>query len=237
MAWTTWASLPSVVIMTTGTPFAFATLGSCLMNSSPSMMGMLMSHRMMSTRLSFRRFKASAPLAASNTCCSSMPAWRNERSTIFLMTEESSTIRARMLFMTKPTSPLGKTIWPRPVGHDSFATCVRTCCIGQFDAELEHSLDGSRLTAQISGSGFLSQNRQDLFADLLRREGLPDVSARPVGERLHDFGLAAFGGDHDHGRTFRHPAGTEPLEKLQPVHHRHIDVTKHQIDGIVLEQG
>jgi hypothetical protein len=43
--------------------------------------------------------RASAPFAAWNTSVISMPAWRSDRSTILRMTEESSTIRARMLFM------------------------------------------------------------------------------------------------------------------------------------------
>src|SRR5580692_11176257 len=57
------------------------------------------------TKDQLHRFSAStanpsAPLPASNTLLSSIPAWRSDRSTIFRITEESSTIRACMLFMT-----------------------------------------------------------------------------------------------------------------------------------------
>jgi hypothetical protein len=93
------ASLPSVVIITTGTPFALSTLASCLMNSSPSITGILISHRMRSMEFSFTAASASAPLLASSTCFNSIPACRKDRSTILRITDESSTISAVMLFI------------------------------------------------------------------------------------------------------------------------------------------
>ncbi len=90
------ASLPSVVITTGGTFIALATPGSCLMNSSPSMIGTLVSQRIKSTWFSPNTLNASALLHASNVLRSSKPGWRNERPAIFRMTEESSTMKARI---------------------------------------------------------------------------------------------------------------------------------------------
>ncbi len=60
-------SLAAVFRTTTGTFFALSIAGNCLMNSIPSMTGILMSQRIRSTGLSLSVFSASAPLAAWNT--------------------------------------------------------------------------------------------------------------------------------------------------------------------------
>src|SRR6267154_4651921 len=88
-ACTTWVSPPSVVIMTTGTPLALAMPFKRLTNSSPSITGMLMSHKIKSTVVLARSASASAPLLASLTSERSSPACRKERSTILRITEES----------------------------------------------------------------------------------------------------------------------------------------------------
>src|SRR5579864_3110336 len=89
--------------MTTGTPLALETPASCLTNSRPSMMGMLMSQRIRSTWLCSNTARASAPLPASSTCVRLTPAWRRERSTIFRITEESSMMSARMAGIRGPS--------------------------------------------------------------------------------------------------------------------------------------
>src|ERR1035438_1018392 len=89
----------SVVIITTGTPRPFSSDPSWRTNSRPSMPGMLISHSTRSARVSRARARASQPSLASITLPNSTPAIRNERSTIFLITAESSTISTRFFFM------------------------------------------------------------------------------------------------------------------------------------------
>ena len=60
-------------------------------DSKPSITGMLISLRIRSTWFSFRTAKAPTPLEAPKTLARSMPACRRHRSTIFRITEESST--------------------------------------------------------------------------------------------------------------------------------------------------
>src|SRR6266404_5061986 len=63
------------------------------------MTGMLISHRTRSREWLRSVPNASAPLLASKTSASSMPACRRQRSTILRITEESSTISARILLI------------------------------------------------------------------------------------------------------------------------------------------
>ena len=69
-----------------------------------------------------RELRRRCPLRA--TCVRLTPAWRRERSTIFRMTEESSTMSARMSGIRAPS-----------VGRAgcyllSYAFCILFCCIG-----------------------------------------------------------------------------------------------------------
>src|ERR1035441_1268822 len=63
-ACTTCDSLPSVVIITIGIPLAHSNVAAWRTNSSPSMTGMLISHRMRSTLLLCNATSASAPFEA-----------------------------------------------------------------------------------------------------------------------------------------------------------------------------
>src|SRR5271165_633957 len=96
---TTRDSLPSVVIITTGTPLASATPARLLRNSRPSMMGMLMSLKIRSSEPFWTSSRASAPFPASTTSPRSRPPCRRARSTILRITAESSTMSTFNFFI------------------------------------------------------------------------------------------------------------------------------------------
>lgn len=76
--------------------------------------------------------------------------------------------------------------------------------------------------------GLLDQAFQFLF-DLVRREGLPDVSVRPQLQRFHHLRFTAFGRHHDHRNLLPTRRRPNLAQQLQPVHVRHIDVAQNQL--------
>src|SRR6267154_530459 len=72
---------------------------------------------------------------------------------------------------------------------------------------------------------------------LLRGERLSDIAARSAGERLYHMRLTALCRNHDHGHAFRVLDSWELFDKLQAVHHRHVDIAKDQIDFAVPENS
>src|SRR5579863_1230355 len=76
-----------------------------------------------------------------------------------------------------------------------------------------------------------------MFLDLLRRERLANIAASPVGQGLHHMRLAAFRCNHHYGHVFGVRYSRKLFDELQPIHHRHLDVAKDQIDRVFLESG
>src|SRR5271157_482292 len=76
-----------------------------------------------------------------------------------------------------------------------------------------------------------------MFLYLLRRKWLADVTASPAGQGLYHMRLAALRCNHDHGHVFRLRHSRKLLDKLQPVHDWHIDVTKNQVNLVFREHS
>src|SRR5208283_3848203 len=53
----------------------------------------------------------------------------------------------------------------------------------------------------------------------------------------HHMRLASFGRDHDHGNSLGILHSGELLDEFQTIHHRHVDVTKDQINLACLKNG
>src|SRR3974377_526799 len=81
----------------------------------------------------------------------------------------------------------------------------------------------------------LPENRLQLFFNIFRPEGLPNVSLDAVlQERRQDF-LTALGGDEDHGNGLPQAILPQSLHQGGPVHFRHVQVRKNQVDPVFLE--
>lgn len=93
-------------MISTGTPLAPAILLRFRKKSNPSITGMLMSLKIKSNPPFSAATRPSAPLLASRISAHSRPAERSARSTIFCITEESSTINALSFIIHSPRLPL-----------------------------------------------------------------------------------------------------------------------------------
>src|SRR5712672_1600903 len=69
-----------------------------------------------------------------------------------------------------------------------------------------------------------------MFLDLLRRERFADIPTRAAGECLHHMRFTTLSCNHYSGNVFRVYYSRELLDEFQPVHHRHVDIAKDQIN-------
>jgi len=68
-------------------------------------------------------------------------------------------------------------------------------------------------------------------------ERLADIAACSAGERLYHMRLTALCRNHDHWNAFHVLDSRKLFDKLQAVHHRHVDIAKDQIDLAVPEHS
>jgi hypothetical protein len=75
-----------------------------------------------------------------------------------------------------------------------------------------------------------------VFFDLIGSKGLADVTFRTGRKRLHHVRLAAFRGDHDHWNSLG-LGGLQVANKLQSIHHGHIDVAENEVNGTLFQNS
>ena len=74
-----------------------------------------------------------------------------------------------------------------------------------------------------------NERRHSLF-DLLGRERFADIAFGSDGKRFDNASFTALGGDHDDGHALAGVELGEIAEKLETVHHRHIDIAEDDIE-------
>ena len=77
------------------------------------------------------------------------------------------------------------------------------------------------------------QKWRDARFDLVRRERLTDISLGPSRKSAHHIRRASFRRNHDDRNAQGKPLLLSFFDKLQPIHHRHIDVAEDQVECVV----